>query len=109
VTAGALVTAAAALDADVDLYLRWRGERLDRLIDEVQAGLVDAFVRRLVGSGWIAEVEVSFSIWGERGSIDILAFHPRFGALLVVEVKSVVADSQATLHGLIARRDSRAT
>ena len=100
VTVGALVRAAAALDADVDLYLRWRGERLDRLIDEVHAGLVDAFVRLLVGSGWIAEVEVSFSIWGERGSIDILAFHPRFGALLVVEVKSVVADSQATLHGL---------
>jgi hypothetical protein len=45
-------------------------------------------------------VEVSFAIWGERGSIDILAFHPAFGALLVVEVKSVVADTQATLHGL---------
>jgi hypothetical protein len=34
--------------------------------------------------------EVSFNIYGERGSIDILAFHPDSGALLVVEVKSVV-------------------
>lgn len=37
---------------------------------------------------------------GERGSIDVFAFHPGTGALLVVEVKSVIADSQATLHGL---------
>jgi hypothetical protein len=25
--------------------------------------------------GWEAVVEASFSIWGERGSIDILAWH----------------------------------
>ena len=100
VTVGALVKAAAALGADVDLYLRWRGERLDRLVDEAHAALVNTFVRLLQGLGWVVEVEVSFSIWGERGSIDILAFHPWFGALLIVEIKSVVADSQATLHGL---------
>jgi hypothetical protein len=57
-------------------------------------------VRRLTAAGWKAEVEVSFSIWGERGSIDILGLHPGTGAVLVVEVKSVVPDSQATLHGL---------
>lgn len=38
--------------------------------------------------------------WGERGSIDVLGFHRAAGALLVVEVKSVVPDSQATNHGL---------
>jgi hypothetical protein len=43
---------------------------------------------------------VSFSIWGERGSMDVFGFHPELGALLIVEVKSVVPDSQATLHGL---------
>jgi transcriptional regulator with XRE-family HTH domain len=100
VTVGSLVKAAAALGADVDLYLRWRGERLDRLVDEAHAALVDTFVRLLQGLGWIVEVEASFSIWGERGSIDILAFHPLFGALLIVEIKSVIADSQAILHGL---------
>jgi hypothetical protein len=100
VTVGSLVKVAAALAADVDLYLRWRGERLDRLVDEAHAALVDTFVRLLQGLGWIVEVEVSFSIWGERGSIDILAFHPLFGALLIVEIKSVIAASQATLHGL---------
>jgi hypothetical protein len=62
--------------------------------------VVDAMVAILRRLGWIVDVEVSFSVWGERRSNDILAFHPLFGALLVVEVKSVVADSQATLHGL---------
>lgn len=100
VTLGSLVKAAAALGADIDLYLRWRGERLDRLVDEAHAALVDVFVRFLRRLGWIVEVEVSFSIWGERGSIDIVAFHPPFGALLIVEIKSVIADSQATLHAL---------
>ncbi len=35
---------------------------------------------------------MSFSIYGERGSIDIIALHPATGALLVIEVKSVVPD-----------------
>jgi hypothetical protein len=54
----------------------------------------------LRASGWDVEVEVSFSFYGERGSIDILAYHRMSGIVLVVEVKSVVPDSQATLHGL---------
>ena len=100
VTIGSLVRAAHALGADVDVRLRWRGEQLDRLLDEAHAAVVDAMVALLRRLGWIVDVEVSFSIWGERGSVDILAFHPAHGALLVVEVKSVVADTQATLHGL---------
>jgi transcriptional regulator with XRE-family HTH domain len=100
VTVGSLVRAARALGADVDVRLRWRGEQLDRLADEAHAALVDWTVVRLRKLGWIIEVEVSFSIWGERGSVDVVAYQPAFGALLVVEVKSVVADTQATLHGL---------
>lgn len=100
VTVGAVVRAAAALGADVDLRLRWRGEHVDRLLDEAHAAVVDATVARLRRLGWTVAVEVSFALWGERGSIDVLAFHPAFGALVVVEVKSVIADTQATLHGL---------
>jgi transcriptional regulator with XRE-family HTH domain len=100
VTVGSLVRACTALGADVDLRLRWRGEQLDRLLDEDHATIVEAVVARLERSGWSVDAEVSFSIWGERGSIDVFAFHPANGALLVIEVKSVVPDSQATLHGL---------
>jgi hypothetical protein len=91
---------AGALGASVDLKLRWHGEGLDRLLDEAHAQVVDATVVLLREGGWEAAVEVSFSIWGERGSIDVLAWHAPTGSLLVIEVKSVVPDSQATLHGL---------
>ncbi len=43
---------------------------------------------------------MSFEIRGERGSIDILAFHAPTGTLLVVEVKSLVPDMQAMLYGI---------
>ena len=100
VTVGALVRAAHALGADVDIRLRWRGEQLDRLIDEAHAAIVEATVVLLRRHGWIVEVEASLAIWGERGSIDVLAFHPEFGALLIIEVRATVPDSQATIHGL---------
>jgi transcriptional regulator with XRE-family HTH domain len=90
----------AALGASVDLRIRWRGEQLDRLLDEAHALTVAAAVERLARLGWETALEASFSIWGERGSIDVLAWHPATGTLLVVEVKSVIADLQSLLHGL---------
>jgi hypothetical protein len=57
-------------------------------------------VELLRRNGWTIAIEVSFAVWGERGSIDILAWHAATRTLLVIEVKSVVPDSQATLHGL---------
>lgn len=91
---------AEALGADLDVRLRWNGEGLDRLLDQAHAGLVDAVVEQLERDGWVVAVEVSFSMWGERGSVDVLAHHPASGIVLVVEVKSVIPDSQSTLHGL---------
>ena len=54
---------------------------------------------------WAGKVatEVSFNIRGERGSIDILAFHAPTGSLLVIEIKSVVPDLQAML-GVLDRK-----
>src|SRR4051812_341906 len=77
VTIAALRQASAAIGADIDVSLRWHGERLDRLLDEDHAAVVEAVVARLTGLGWTVAVEVSFSIWGERGSIDVLAIQPR--------------------------------
>lgn len=100
VTVRSIIRASVALGAEVDLRLRWRGEALDRLLDEDHAAIVETVVRRLRAAGWTVEVEASFAIWGERGSIDVLGFHPATGALVVIEVKSVVPDSQAMLHGI---------
>jgi transcriptional regulator with XRE-family HTH domain len=91
---------AGALGASLDLKLRWHGEGLDRLLDEAHARLVDATVVLLREAGWDVAVEVSFSIVGERGSVDVLAWHATTASLLVIEVKSVVPDSQAMLYGL---------
>jgi len=91
---------AAELGGRVDVRLLWHGEGLDRLLDQRHASLVDSTLEVLADAGWSAAVEVSFAIRGERGSVDILAFHPPAGSLLVIEVNSVVPDLQAILVSL---------
>ena len=95
-----LLRVAAALGARLSVRVYWQGEALDRLRDERHAAIVERVLRLLTAEGWIVRTEVSFSEYGERGSIDVLAFHPKVGALLVIEVKSTVPDLQATLSNL---------
>lgn len=77
-----------ALGARLDLVASFRGAELDRLLDEVHARLAGAVVDLLERRGWIVKVEVSYSVRGERGSIDVLAWHAGKRALLVLEIKS---------------------
>jgi transcriptional regulator with XRE-family HTH domain len=77
-----------ALGASYEGLVVWRGGALDRLLDERHAALVGMTAGRLPPPGWEVVVEASYSIYGERGSIDILAGHPTTRSLLVVEVKS---------------------
>lgn len=100
VTLRTIESLAEAVGARASLRLRWHGEDLDRLLDEAHAGLVEWVVAFLRARDWEVTTEATFSIYGERGSIDVLAFHPDSGCLLVVEVKSVVPDVQATLSGI---------
>jgi transcriptional regulator with XRE-family HTH domain len=87
----------AALGARLNLRVEWNGEAADRLLDADHASLVETVLQVLHSFGWEAIPEVSFAIDGERGSIDILAWHAASRTLLIVEVKSVVPDVQATL------------
>ena len=93
----------AVFGARLSIKVLWQGEELDRLLDRDHAMLVEAMVALLTAEGWVPVPEATFSIRGERGSIDILAWHPIARVLLVIEVKSVVPDVQATLAG-VARR-----
>lgn len=95
-----LADVVAALDARIELRLLWHGEHLDRLLDSGHARLVELVVTLLTTHGWDAATEVSFNIRGERGAVDVLAFHRPTASLLVIEVKSVVPDIQAMLAGL---------
>jgi transcriptional regulator with XRE-family HTH domain len=100
VTVATLDKVAAAVGARVACRLTWNGEGLDRLLDAEHAAIVEAVVRTLRTADWLVATEVSFNNFGERGSVDVLAFHPASHFVLVVEVKSVVPDVQAMLVAL---------
>ena len=97
-TLGAVRGVGRALEMRIELVARWRGGDLDRMVNARHAALHEAAARRfLVRDGWIAAAEVSFSIYGERGAIDVLAWHAGRRALLVVELKSEIVDVQGLL------------
>ena len=88
----------AALDARWEPTVSWRGGALDRLLDEDHSHLVAATVARLRASGWSVDVEVTYSAYGERGSIDVLAARSVIDAVVAVEVKSELTSVESTLR-----------
>lgn len=88
---------AGALDARLELDLRWRGPELDRLLDTDHAKLVGRVVMVLRSAGWEVIVEWTFSHYGERGSVDVVGWHAATASLLVVEVKTSIVDLQELL------------
>lgn len=91
---------AEALGASVQVTIRWHGEQLDRLIDAAHAALSQATAALLTSVGWQVRVETSFNHFGDRGRVDILAYHPGLETLMVIEVKSAIGDLQETLGRL---------
>lgn len=89
-----------ALGAGVAIRVYTRGGDVDRLLDERHAAIEVRIAERLSAWGWEVRSEVSYSEWGERGSIDLLAWHARTRSLLVVEVKSSLVSVEATLRKL---------
>ena len=57
---------ARALDADVGLWLRWRGGDLDRLLDQGHAALGVATSALLRHGGWEVAPEVTYSVFAGR-------------------------------------------
>ena len=90
----------AALDARWEPTVSWRGGDLDRLIDAEHARLVGEISRRLRDAGWDVAVEVTYSEFGDRGSVDVLAARRDAQAIVVVEVKSELTVLEATLRKL---------
>ncbi|MEO8208370.1 MAG: helix-turn-helix domain-containing protein [Chloroflexota bacterium] len=91
---------AVTLGARFTVRLDYNGEALDRLLDADHAGLTERVMGMLRAAGWECSSEVTFAVYGERGSVDILARHPTTGAVLVIEIKTVVPDLQSTLSTL---------
>lgn len=95
-----LLAVAEALDCRLDITPRWRGGELDRTLSAEHAAMHETVARLLEHAGWVSVPEATFSIYGERGAIDVLAFHPPSASLLVVELKTSIVDVQELLSAV---------
>ena len=89
----------------IDLQPRWRGGELDRLLGARHSALHEAVAARFAAlPGWTTVPEVTFSEYGERGAIDVLAWHAPTRTLLVIELKTELVDVQEMLGTLDRKR-----
>lgn len=86
------------VEAQAEVDIRWRGGAIDRLLDERHAALVSAISQLLSNAGWEIAPEVTYNVFGERGSIDLIAWHPGSATLLIIEVKSEMTSLESTLR-----------
>ena len=99
-----LVRMVEALGGQLDLVVRWRGGELDRLLNARHSPLHEEVARSFARyEGWVLAPEVSFAIRGERGVIDILAWHAASRTLLVIELKTEIVDINE-LMGTVDRK-----
>lgn len=90
-----------ALDIRVDVVGRWRGGDADRLLNRRHSELAAAVASFVVSSpGWTIFPEVSFSIYGERGVIDLFCWHAEARHLLIIEIKTEFVDVNELLGTL---------
>jgi transcriptional regulator with XRE-family HTH domain len=91
---------AAELDVAVVMSATWGGGQGDRLLDRAHAAMVDRVINVLAGLGWETTAEFTFNHFGDRGSVDVLAWHPGERVLLIIEVKASLTDMQAMLMSM---------
>lgn len=99
---------AAALDLRLDLHVRGRSGELVRLADDEHAAIVETLAGWFRDAGLAVEVEASFSEWGERGRIDLLAYDSGARLMVIVEVKTLLLNLQELL-GVTSVRERLAT
>ncbi|HEY8134607.1 MAG TPA: helix-turn-helix domain-containing protein [Candidatus Limnocylindrales bacterium] len=93
-----------ALGGRLVLQVQWQGGDLDRLLNARHSAFHESVAPAFVElPGWVLAPEVSFSIRGERGVIDILAWHAASRTLLVIELKTEIVDVNE-LMGTVGRK-----
>lgn len=103
VSLGKLRKVAAVLEVRLPLEPRWRGAAVDRVTASRHASMTEAVTRLLLEFGWEVRPEVSFNWYGERGVVDIVAWHAATRTLLLVELKTELVDP----NDLLAVTDRR--
>jgi transcriptional regulator with XRE-family HTH domain len=92
---------ASAVDVRVDLIGRWRGGDADRLLSRRHSQLAESFAAFIATyPDWIAEPEISFAFYSDRGIIDQLAWHGSAAHLAVFEFKTEFVDFNEMLGTL---------
>jgi hypothetical protein len=86
----------AAVGGRARLTIWWHGALADRLLDERHAALGERALAVYARWNWETAVEVTFSKWGERGSIHLLAVHRPTRSAVVNEVKSAFGSIEDT-------------
>jgi hypothetical protein len=76
------------VEARARVSVSWRGAAADRLLDERHAAIVEHGASVIARYAWATPAEVTFSEYGERGSIDVFAHRQDCAAVAVCEVKS---------------------
>ena len=105
VTIDTLERVFAELGIRANLQTWWDGAELDRLLAGRHSAMHEALARLFDGlPDWVTAPEVSFAIFGERGVIDVLAWHVASRSLLVIELKTELADVQETVGTLDRKR-----
>lgn len=96
----------AVLELRLTLDLRGRGGDLDRMLAARHSRLHESVLRTLSRDfpDWSFHPEVSFSIWGERGVIDLVMWHAGARAMLIVELKTELVDVNELLGTMDRRR-----
>jgi transcriptional regulator with XRE-family HTH domain len=102
-TLGTLRNVFEPFDARIKTTVLWNGAALDRLLDQAHADLVEQVVQILKARGWRVELEVTYSQYGERGSLDVLGGHEESRSIVVIEVKSAVGSMEETNRQLDAK------
>ncbi len=95
---------ARVLESRLELSIWSRAGDIERVASSRHAALVEAVIAALEEAGWTARPEVSFSLQGERGLIDILAWDATTGSLLVIEVKTEIIDVAEVVGTLDRKR-----
>jgi transcriptional regulator with XRE-family HTH domain len=100
-TVDTLRVVAGGLGVVLTIHVSRQGADLDRLLGARHSAMHELLAQMFVDlPGWISAPEVSFAIFGERGIVDILAWHEASRSLLVIEIKTELADIQETLGTL---------
>ena len=96
---------AAKLGVSLEIVPRSAGGEFDHVVNARHAALGEGVAAWIAGQpGWVVVAEVSFSFYGERGIVDLLAWHEATRSIVVFELKTAIVDVDELIGTLDRKR-----